>query len=155
MNGPRLSLDAVRSLGRALRHAPALRGRHIGPRLRELLILHVSSLNGCPVCSLAHEVVGRGGGLNRDDIRAARACEPASELDERTQLAFRAAELRVRGATDADAEASYEAAFSAEEREEIAAIIDLFIFNNRANNTWEGILPGAAWRRRALGLCQR
>jgi len=153
VKGPRLSLAAIRSLGRALRHAPALRGRHIGARLRELVIVHVSSLNGCPVCSVAHSFVGRAVGLDDEAIHAARECEPASSFDERTQLALRFAELRVTDRRDAVVEARVAETFTPDEREELAAIVDLFVFNNRANNTWEALLPGAAWRRRALGLC--
>jgi AhpD family alkylhydroperoxidase len=155
MDAPRLSLAAIRSLGRALRHAPALRGQHIGPQLRERIILHVSSLNGCPVCSVAHGLVGRAVGLDRQDIRAARSCDPPAELDERTRIAMRFAELVVLDEHDDEAERRFDETFSHAEQEEIRAIVDLFVFNNRANNTWEAALPGARWRRRALGLCDR
>ena len=35
---------------------------------------------------------------------------------------------------------------------EVRAIIDGMTFANRFNNTWEGLLPGAAARRRKLGI---
>jgi hypothetical protein len=58
-------------------------------------------------------------------------------------------------ATDPAAIEAFERVFNEAERTEIAAIVDLFTFNNRFNNTWEGWLPGASRRRARLGLCDR
>jgi AhpD family alkylhydroperoxidase len=157
MTTPTLTLASLRSLGRAARNADAVLGRRIGARLREILVLHVSSVNGCPVCSAAHDALGRVSGLDGDDIRDARACDPAERFDERTQVALRYAELRTKGDEGDDPLAleQLRAFFSPEERREIRAVVDLFTFNNRFNNTWERILPGAAQRRARMGLCER
>jgi AhpD family alkylhydroperoxidase len=155
MTAPALTLSSLRSLGRAARNADALLGRRIGARLRELVILHVSSVNGCPVCSAAHGLIGRASGLDRADVRAARGCEPAAGFDERTRAALRYAELRTRDQEGDDPRAleALAALFTPEERRELRAVVDLFTFNNRFNNTWERVVPGAAARRARLGLC--
>ncbi|MEZ4438572.1 MAG: carboxymuconolactone decarboxylase family protein [Polyangiaceae bacterium] len=156
MTSPTLDRRSFTSLGRALRDWRVLRTPKIGAALRELIILHVSSVNGCPVCSVAHGLAGRASGLGREDIRAARACEPTDpRFDERTRVALRYAELRTldqeRAHTDEGAE--FAALFDPEEQREVRAIVDLFTFNNRFNNTWERWLPGAERRRERLGLC--
>jgi AhpD family alkylhydroperoxidase len=158
MNAPGLDAAALRALGRALRHPSALRGRHIGARLRELVTLHVSSVNGCPVCSAAHGLVARLAGVTPDAVMAARACAVSPEdFDARTELALRYAALRTRGREAAEPAlvAAFERAFGPAERREVRAVTDLFTFNNRINNAWERWVPGAEARRRRLGLCGR
>lgn len=156
MHAPGLDRAALAALSRALRQAPALPAPHLGTRLRELIILHVSSINGCPVCSAAHGLLARLGGVEGDAIEAARACDVGPEdFDPRTELALRYAELRTLGreARDPALVERFEARFSADEQREIRAITDLFTFNNRFNNTWERWVPGARRRRRRMGLC--
>jgi AhpD family alkylhydroperoxidase len=156
MSTPVLDRRALVSLGRALRSVRALPARRIGAHLRELIILHVSSINGCPVCSATHELVGRTGGVGPEDVEAARRCEPTDErFDERTRVALQYAGLRTKGATrdDPDVVARFEALFDAQEQREVQAIVDLFTFNNRFNNTWERLVPGARRRRDRMGLC--
>ncbi len=154
MKPPKLSGRALSSLGRAVRNAGALRGEAIGAQLRETVILHVSAVNSCAVCSAAHGVAGRKAGLSDGDIAAARACEPPESLDERTRAALRYAELRTRGeeAEHPEDVRRFEGLFSNAEQREVRAIVDLFTFNNRFSNTWESVLPGAARRRRKLGI---
>ncbi len=156
MNAPSLSLDAVRALGRALRHATALPSRHIGARLRELVILHVASVNGCPVCSSVHGAVSRRAGIAASDIHEARRCAPSPVLDDPARVALRYAELRTRGQERDDPAAveEFERTFSRSEQREIRAVVDLFTFNTRLMNTWEHLLPGAERRRERLELCQ-
>lgn len=151
---PKLSGRAIRSLGSAVVRPAALRGRHIGARLREQIILHVASVNSCPVCSATHAAAARVVGLDAKDIRAARALEPPAELAERTRVALRYAELRTRGeeASHPEEVRRFEALFSEAEQREVRAVVDLFTFNTRFNNTWEGALPGARRRRRKLGI---
>jgi len=147
MNAPTLSLYSLRSLARALQHPAALLGRRIGPQLRERIILRVSSINRCAVCSAVHAGVARVEGLSGDDIHDAR-------LDERSLIALRYAELRTAGleADHPDDVAAFEQAFTPSEQTEVRAIVDLFTFNNRFNNTWEAWLPGAQRRRQRMGL---
>lgn len=154
MKPPKLTGRALGSLGRALKNAGALRGKRIGAQLRERIVLHVSAVNSCAVCSVNHGLTARVAGLDADDIRACRAAEPPDTLDERTRAALRYAEVRTRGEEEqssADVR-RFEALFDEEERREVRAIADLFTFNNRFNNSWEGVLPGAAARRRKLGI---
>lgn len=153
MNAPSLSCHALRSLARALRNARAYLARRIDPGLREQIILHVSSVNSCPVCSLVHGVRAHQVGLSDADIAHARELR-LDGWDPRTHAALRYAELRT---TDHEREhpedvAAFERAFSPEERAEIRAVVDVFTFTNRFNNTWERLLPGAAARRRRAGI---
>lgn len=157
MHAPGLDRPALAAFGRALRDVSAWRGRHIGPRLRELIILHVSSVNGCPVCSAMHGVWARSVGVQKADITAARGCEPSPEdFDARTELALRYAEARTLRREDREPETvrRFEQAFDTDEQREVRAVVDLFTFNNRINNSWERWVPGARRRRERLGLCE-
>ena len=153
MNAPKLSLYALSSLARSLRRPGALVGRTIGAQLRERIILRVSAVNSCTVCSSIHGAVARVEGLSRDDVRDAREASKEN-LDERTVVALRYAELRTVGweSEYTDDVAAFEKAFTPAEQAEVRAVVDLFTFNNRFNNTWEAILPGAEGRRRRMGL---
>lgn len=157
MHAPGLNLDAAMALGRALRTPTAVFGRRIGPRLRELVILHVSSVNGCPVCSSVHAVIARRVGVGEEGVQAARLCHAMdARLDARERVALRYAELRTLGreAEDRESIEELDALFSRDEQREIRAIVDLFTFNNRFNNTWERWVPGARARRERMGLCE-
>ncbi|MBI4952276.1 MAG: carboxymuconolactone decarboxylase family protein [Myxococcales bacterium] len=152
MADPKLSVYSLRSLGRALRRPTAWLGRSIGAALRERIILRVSAVNRCYVCSTLHGRVARHEGLSHADVAAARAADES--LDLRTRVALRFAEVRT---VDLESEfpddvTAFERAFSAAEQAEVRAIVDLFTFNNRFNNTWEAVLPGAGKRRDKLGL---
>jgi AhpD family alkylhydroperoxidase len=154
MTEPKLSWYALRSLARALTQPSALLGRAIGGPLRERVTLRVSSVNSCAVCSAAHQVVARLEGLSAGDIQQAASPTADEALDERSRLALRYAEVRTadREREEADLVAQFEREFTPAEQREIRAVVDLFTFNNRFNNTWEAVLPGARRRRRWLGL---
>jgi AhpD family alkylhydroperoxidase len=149
---PTLDRSAMGALGSAIRSPGALLARNIGPRLREQVILRVSSVNSCPACSLMHGIVARRAvGMSRAEIRAARA---GAVADERASVALRFAELRTTGEEEAHPGATreFQAVFSKEEQREIRAFADLFTFMNRFMNSLESRVPGADWRRRKLGL---
>jgi AhpD family alkylhydroperoxidase len=152
MSAPKLSIHAVRSLGRALGRPLAWRGKAIGALLRERIILRVSSVNSCYVCSAVHGTVARMVGMTDEQVAQARSREPAD--DERTRAALRYAEIRTMGMEEDFPQdvASFEAAFGLDERREVRAIVDLFTFNNRFNNTWETLLPGGSRRRGRMGI---
>jgi AhpD family alkylhydroperoxidase len=154
MTAPKLSWYAIQSLARALTHPGALLGRAIGGALRERVTLRVSSLNSCAICSAVHGVVARVEGLTADDIRQARTADGDEQQDGRTRAALRYAELRTAGVEDGNPDdlARFQQAFSPREQREIRAVVDLFTFTNRFNNTWEAAVPGAGSRRRRLGL---
>lgn len=143
MRSPTLSLYALRSLGRALARWPAARGRGVDPELRERVIVHVSSLNSCPVCLAFHAGDARSRTLDGTDPR-----------DPRLDAALRYAELRTLGRErffPGDV-ARFERSFSPVEQAALRATVDLFTFTNRFNNTWEQLVPGAAARRRRLRI---
>jgi AhpD family alkylhydroperoxidase len=142
----------MRSLGRALARWSAAKGRGVEPALRERVILHVSAVNACAVCTVFHVRSARRLGLGEADIDAACALDLATR-DPRTRTAMRYAELRTLDLeADHPAEVSgFEATFSADEQRALRATIDLFTFNNRFNNTWDG-LPGAGRIKRRLGV---
>jgi len=152
MNEPKLSVHALRSLLRAVGNLGGVPGRKIGGAFREKIVLHVSSMNRCYVCSVAHGMAARLEGLGAEEIHELRRGETGN--DARTKIALRYAELRT---TDTERDfpedvQAFEEAFGPEEQREVRAIVDLFTFNNRFNNTWEAILPGAQGRRRKLGI---
>ena len=152
MKAPKLSMHAMRSFARAAVRPVALLGRHLGSPLRERIILRVSSINSCSVCSVVHGAVARFEGLSADDVNEARTA--SDQLDDRTKVALRYAELRTSDLEQdfPDDVAVFERDFSVDEQREVRAVVDLFTFNNRFNNTWEAVLPGAAWRREKLGI---
>jgi len=155
MSLPRLNAFAFRSLGRALRHPLSLLNPKLDPKLREAIILRVSSLNNCMVCSAVHNHVAKLQGLNACEIQNARAKPDLA--DPQTAIALRYVELRTLDMEHDFPEdiEKFEAAFAIPEREAIAAWADLYSFFNRFNNTWEGLLPGAEKRRSNLGLHPR
>lgn len=149
-----ISSYALLSLGRALTHPLSLRGKALGAKLREQLILRVSSINRCPVCSAFHGTFARLEGLSANDIHKARSHEQDEAFDEQTQLLLQYAEIRTANleADFPDVTEQFNSAFSEDVKREVRAIVDLFTFNNRFNNTWEGLLPGAEKRRESMGL---
>ena len=157
MSVPMMSGYALVSLARALGHPLALRGKALGPKLRESLILRVSSINSCTVCSALHGAVARVGGLTSKDIHAARTPETDEDLDEDTKLLLHYAEIRTANLERDFPQVveAFEARFARDVKREVRSIVDLFTFNNRFNNTWEGVLPGARKRRKTMGLVGR
>jgi len=151
---PRLSLYALKSLVRVVVHIRDLLARdRVDSRLRETMILHVSSINRCAVCSTIHGRNALRLGVSAESIAAARGLEPQS-LGEPAATTLRYAELRTLDceSNDPQAVAAFEGAFDPEQRAHLRAVIDLFTFNNRFNNTWESWLPGARRRRQELGI---
>lgn len=143
MKPPILSLHALRSLGRAVVRWPAAKGRGVDRTLRERVILHVSAVNTCSVCTAVHVRSARRIGMDEGDIAEACALDLGAR-DERTRAAMRYAELRT---LDVEADhpeevAVFEAEFTPGEQKALRATVDLFTFNNRFNNTW------ARWLRR-------
>jgi AhpD family alkylhydroperoxidase len=149
MTPPVLSRHALRSVVRALWAAPALRG--LDRRLREQIILHVSSVNSCAVCSAVHGVKAQRVGMTSGEISCARG---NLDDDERTRATLRYAELRTLDLERAHREdvAAFERVLPERERAAVRTLVDFFTFANRFNNTWERLLPGARLRRRWLGI---
>lgn len=149
---PSLNGFALRSLLRALSHPSAIFNRNLDAKLREQVILRVSSINNCMVCSAVHDHVAKFQGISECEIRSARGYDKPNH--DKTELALRYAELRTQGleADFPDEITRFNAEFDKNERDSIAAWADLYSFFNRFNNSWEGLLPGASRRRSKLGL---
>jgi AhpD family alkylhydroperoxidase len=152
MKAPKLSGHALSSIARALTSkefwTPTL-----DPLLKERIVLHMSKQNGCAVCSSLHMRRAERLGLSEDEVKAAQHADVA-EFDEKTRAALRYAVLRTTNseASDEGAVRTFEAMYSAEEQAAIRSVIDTFTFNNRFNNTWESLLPGAEARRKKIGI---
>jgi AhpD family alkylhydroperoxidase len=144
---PKLTRRAI-AAGLRAQLSGDFRRRVIDPRLREAIILRVSAVNECPVCSMVHERLAARLGITPEEIEGMR--EGESDHDPRARIAFRFAEARTLARDDRKAVSEFEAAFDAREQREIRAVVDYFTFTNAFNNTWEAILPGAARRRRSL-----
>jgi AhpD family alkylhydroperoxidase len=120
----------------------------IGLPMRERIALHVSAINRCVVCSALHGAVGRMAGLSDDEISTA-GVECELDLDARTRIVLRYAELRTTNQQDAYPEdvERFERALEKAEREEVEAVVDFLTFFNYFNNAWESLIPGAEARR--------
>jgi AhpD family alkylhydroperoxidase len=153
MKPPLLSRHALCSLGRAVLGAPAFVRGGLDSRLREEIILHVSAVNRCWVCSAVHTAWARRIGLDDADIAHAREID-VTGWDARTSAALRYAELRTtnREREHSHVVAAFERQFSPKQRAAVRALVDFFTFTNRFNNTWERLVPGGAARRARLGI---
>jgi AhpD family alkylhydroperoxidase len=121
--------------------------RRVLPRkLREAIVLRVSAVNECPVCSSVHERLAARFGFDPEQVREIQS-GAAESVDARADIALRYAENRTLGRDDVRVTGLFEGAFTAEERREIDWVVDRFTFNNAFNNTWEAVLPGATRRR--------
>jgi AhpD family alkylhydroperoxidase len=149
---PKLGWYALRSLARAVARWPQAKGDGVDAVLRERVILHVSAINACEVCTAFHVRSAQRIGLDDADIGAACALD-LSARDERTRAAMRYAELRTLDLErdHPDEVKAFELGFTPEEQAALRATIDLFTFNNRFNNTWDR-LPGAGRIKRRLGV---
>jgi AhpD family alkylhydroperoxidase len=154
---PKLSIHAMRSLLRAVSERDALASDALPRDLRKRIALHVSSINRCAVCVTVHQKSAAAAGLDDEQVAQTLARE-VEDLDEPTRAALRYAELRTRDRLDDGSSEVQEAVdalarhFGPEQRAVIDAVVDRMTFNNRFNNTWEGLMPGASARRRRLGI---
>lgn len=147
MKAPKLSAHALKSIARAL-GSKEFWSPTLDPLLKERIVLHISKANDCAVCSSMHTRRAQRLGLSRTEVKAAQE----GEVDDKTRVALRYAWLRTKNeeASDREAVAMFEKEYTAEEQAAIRSVIDTFTFNNRFNNTWESVLPGASERRKTL-----
>lgn len=140
----REAIGMVPNLHRTLAHAPAalsayvamnqaLAGGVLSPALRERLAVSIAARNGCQYCASAHTLLGKGAGLDADELAANLRGE---SRDARAQAGLRFAHgvLESRGAvSDADLAAVREAGYSEPEIVEIVAHVALNNFTNTFN----------------------
>jgi uncharacterized peroxidase-related enzyme len=139
------ALGLVPNLHRTLAHSPAaLRAyaetaRHLAfgtldPKLRERLAIATAADNGCVYCASAHTQLGRGAGLDADELeRALRgtSSDPAAA----TALAFARKLVETRGRVlDADLAELRSAGFDEAAIVEIVAHVGMNTFTNLVNN---------------------
>lgn len=140
----RRAIGMVPNLYRTLAHAPAalqayssmaasLAGGSLSPALREQIALTSAGVNGCEYCASAHTMIGKGVGLEEDELT--RNLDGASS-DPKAEAALRfvRALIEQRGAVaDSDWDAVREAGFSDAETVEIVANVALNFLTNTMN----------------------
>ncbi|MFA6266444.1 MAG: carboxymuconolactone decarboxylase family protein [Pseudolabrys sp.] len=122
-------------LGAYLGFAGALGGGTLGAKLHEQIALAVAQANGCDYCLAAHSLIGKGAGLDAEQIATARVGTPS---DPRTAavltLARRLVQTRGR-ATASDIAQARAASISDAEILEVIAAVALNVFTNYLNLT--------------------
>jgi uncharacterized peroxidase-related enzyme len=102
--------------------------------VREQIALAVSQVNGCDYCLAIHTAVGRGAGLGKDDIEAARRGMAAdARVNAAVKFAYSVAEKRGK-VTDAEVEDLRLAGYSDKDIVDLVGIVILNFFNNFMNN---------------------
>ncbi|MEM7479661.1 MAG: peroxidase-related enzyme [Acidobacteriota bacterium] len=106
----------------------------LSAQLRELIALTVAETNQCDYCLAAHSTIGKGAGLDQDEILAGRR---GHSNDARTQAALTFSRLLVtnRGqVTDEELQALRGAGFSDPEVLEVVANVAINLFTNYFNH---------------------
>jgi uncharacterized peroxidase-related enzyme len=117
-------------------------------KLREKIALAVGEANGCEYCVSAHTALGKGAGLQPEEIEDARIWQASSRKDA-AALAFAQAVLNNRGrVASTDFDRVREAGFGDGEIAEIIAHVALNVFTNYFNiaNQVEVDFPKVALR---------
>jgi uncharacterized peroxidase-related enzyme len=125
-NSPAI-LDTYLHFNEAFKHTT------LTPRLRGLITVAVSEINGCDYTPSAAVALGRHEGLMDDDLAAARQAD-ASDPRTAAALSFAAMITRERGrVSTSDVAALRQAGFGDEEIVEIVAAVALNVFRNYFN----------------------
>lgn len=141
-------IGMVPNLYGAIAHSPAALGAYlafsqaigessISPVLREQLALTTAGINSCDYCSSAHTLMGKGAGVDSDELTRNLLGE---SNDPKTQaaLTFATAIVDKRGfVDDADLAAVRGEGYSQEEIVEIIAVVSINIFTNYFNHIAE------------------
>jgi uncharacterized peroxidase-related enzyme len=138
------AVGMVPNLYRTLAHAPvALRayvetaatlaeGR-LEPALREQIAVAVGGINRCEYCAAAHTAIGRGKGVDRQELTRNLSAE-SSDPKVAGALVFVRALLETRGAvSDAELRAVRDAGFSEADIVEIVGHVGMNAFSNMFN----------------------
>lgn len=106
----------------------------LSARQREIIALAVSQANGCGYCLSAHSLMGKGAGLNAEELLAARAGRAAVPL-ERHIVGLASQVLAQRGRiSDSELAAAREAGLDDGLILEIVAQVALNVLTNFTNN---------------------
>lgn len=117
-----------------LNFSGALSHGTFSPKLREQIALAIAGANSCEYCAAAHTAIGKGAGLNDDELATALDGEPA---DPKAAAAVTLARTLVekRGfATDEDIEAFKAAGFDDGQVLELVANVALNFLTNYINH---------------------
>lgn len=106
------------------------------PRLKELVYVKVSTINGCEYCTRAHSASARRAGVGDEQLRALPFYERSQAFDAREKAALLYAERVTRGAAGIRARALEEvrAHFDADQLVELALVVCMANFTNRFND---------------------
>lgn len=125
------------ALSAYLAFSQAIGESSISPALREQLALTTAGLNSCDYCASAHTLMGKGAGVDSDELTQNLSGE-SSDPKTQAALAFAKAIVDKRGwAEDADLAAVRNAGFTQEEIVEIIAVVSINIFTNYFNHIAE------------------
>jgi uncharacterized peroxidase-related enzyme len=129
----RLMANSPAVLGAYLRFNEAFEGTRLTPKMRGLIAVAVSEINGCDYTLSTAFALGRHEGLNEDELTAARRAE-ANDPKTAVALRFASKIVRERGHLPAsEVDTLRNAGFTDEEIVEIIAAVALNIFRNYFN----------------------
>jgi alkylhydroperoxidase family enzyme len=129
----RLMANSPGILAAYLQFTEALEHTRLTPRLRSLLTVAISELNGCDYTLSTVLAPGRREGIGEDEFTRARRAE-ASDPKTAAALRFAATAVRERGhVPPAEVEALRNAGFTDEEIVEIIGAVGLNLFRNYFN----------------------
>lgn len=145
LDGVQAKIGMTPNLMRGLANSPAalkayldfsgsLAGGLLTPKLREQIALTVGTANGCEYCVSAHTAIGKGAGLNSDELAAARNAS-SDDAKSNAALKFARSVMETKGnVKDAELKELKAAGYSEGEIVEIVAHVGLNIFTNYFNH---------------------
>ncbi|MGE0882468.1 MAG: carboxymuconolactone decarboxylase family protein [Blastocatellales bacterium] len=145
LDGVQAKIGMTPNLMKGLANSPAalkayldfsgsLAGGLLDPKLREQIALTVGTANGCEYCVSAHTAIGKGAGLNSDELAAARNAS-SGNAKSNAALKFARSVMETRGnVKDAELKELKTAGYSEGEIVEIVAHVGLNIFTNYFNH---------------------
>ena len=141
-------LGTVPNIFKVMAHAPAalegylnfsgaLGAGALSPQLREQIALVTAGVNQCDYCASAHTLMGKGTGLDEDELQRNLNGE-ATDSKTQVALSFAKKVVQARGVvTNDDLAELHSAGFNDEETIEIVAHIGLNLFTNYFNHIAE------------------
>lgn len=122
--------------------ARAARNPAVSGRLREQVMLAVTSVNDCRYCCWAHTGLALAEGVDLDALQAVLDQGVDPDRDDRTARAILFAQhfADTERRPEPAAQQAFEAAFSARERDEILAYIHIIYLANLGGNTVDALL---------------
>jgi len=145
LDGVQAKIGMTPNLMRGLANSPAalkayldfsgaLAGGLLNSKLREQIALTVGTANGCEYCVSAHTAIGKGAGLNSEELNAARNAA-SGDAKSNAALKFARNVVETRGnVKDHDLQDLKAAGYSEGEIVEIVAHVGLNIFTNYFNH---------------------